>query len=181
MNCLVMVTMANKTLSQQGCASVAILTLEEFDKMHKQMKLDDVLIDKNNQLVHDFFWKEKIVNRDYLSRIIELLHDEVMNRIYQLGNPSDIIGDTIAHVMAYEGFKFSMDEIIKLGNPMGYKGNTIAHWMAYKGHKFTIDEVLKLGNPINDRCDTLTRLMIDNGYRFSDGEIEKLNNSGYDY
>jgi hypothetical protein len=71
--------------------------------------------------------------------IIESTEDDYQNR---WGIAHD--GATVAHIMAREGYRFSVDEIKALGNPKDAAGRTLADWMGIKGNPLTDAEMEEL-------------------------------------
>lgn len=178
MSCLVKVIRVVNGVKQQG--SSIVFTRDEFDSLTFDIyKSDYIKINDEieTKMLHEIFNPDKTFNEEFIERMIdEIPSDMVFSRIIELGNPTDIRGNTLAHKMADGDQEFTMDELLMLGNSANIDGETIAHKMADCDYTFTVEELLLLGNPADTDGRTVAHAMADSGHRFTVDEIFLLKN-----
>jgi len=72
----------------------------------------------------------------------DAIPDEWKTKFLKLANNQRLHGWTVAHELAWAGYKFDDPEILKLAD--NYYGITVAHMMAQNDYKFDDPEILKL-------------------------------------
>jgi hypothetical protein len=70
-------------------------------------------------------------------------------QLIENGSPAECIGASVAHIMAREGYEFSVEEILTLGNPVDLNGASLVDWMAWRGNNLAPEELARL-QPVNE-------------------------------
>lgn len=181
MSCLIV--LAKKNITDNGgvaIPSTLVLTKRQYnhekDKISKTFGTFGFTKNDKHELIHKIFNSYHTFKRSFIMNLLQYNKETIMNFFSTYGNLADRDGNTIAHRLAFYGYKFSIEEIIQLNNIANNDGSTIAHEMALKGFIFPTDDLIKLGNPSDKWGNTVAHYMAWQFHPFSVKDLLKLNN-----
>lgn len=178
MECIALIT--SKIIKREGGNPVsftAIVDIAEYNKnkdVIPNIRNFEVTMDDNPEHTHLIFDYGRFFNQKYLSNLLLLSHEQLIEKIRELNNVADINGNTLAHWMAWKGVNFSASEIISFGNPANNDLETIAHDMARNNHIFSVDEINQLEYQSHGSKRKIADIMVEKGYNFSVDDLLKL-------
>lgn len=177
-----------------------ILENKKFRKIKKEITQNSNLVINTTDKIHEYCDKDGYFNAQFIDKLFKSNPKEVVDKIKELGNPTNAYGKHLSSEMCVRGYHFTVDQLIALDdfstmreiaftyhdfsmaelhnmrNPSDENGYTLAHFMCMRDYQFSIEDIITLGNPSNNNGVTIMHIMAANGRNFSKSQIEKMGN-----